>query len=356
MLIEDEVKKYFNMTEISIIKEFENGTSIRKLTEKYNGFGRTRINNILRRYAKIFPENSDKINNQLIGNKTHKSEEEVKEAIERRELTDDELQNCFLQIKEGKSLTSISKEFGRTRDYIKKRILDLFETEEEKEEFLNILQENKNGKNELEEFFEAKDSIKFEIVFNKLNARRHKAKKPAYSYLMMIRKFARLKQYLLFDRNEKINNEDAKLKEKDFWFMLFDAPTLLAGSLSDKIKPALENLDNHQSVGEKNATRIIKDDASILFSSINRTNLQLKILEDYNFLEEFFGKPRSFRTSPELMYALIHFQGVEKDRPTGNIFLSKKQLLDRYGVSTESLLSQFDIKDKYGNDEYFDGR
>lgn len=356
MSIEEEERKYFNLTEISIIREFEGGISIRKLTEKYEGFGRTRINNILRRYAKIFPENSDKINNQLIGNKTHKTEDEVKKAKEQKDLTDDEVQAFLSQVKMGRSLTSISIETGRTRDYIKKRILDLLENEEEKNEFLEALQENQKGQNKFEELLEAEDPIKFEIIFNKLNGRRIKAKRPVYSYLMMTRKFVRLKQYLLSDRNSRIDEAEAKLTEKDFWFMLFDTPTLLAGSLSDKIKPALENLDKHPNVGMKNATKIIRDDGSILFSSINRTNLQLKILEDYDFLEEFFERPRSFRTSPELMYALMQFHGTKTGKPTGNVFLSKKQLLDRFGITTETLISEFDIRKEYGDDEYFDGR
>lgn len=354
-----EERKFFTIQELKIISEFESGISIRKLTETYEGFGRTKIKNLLIEYVRVFPEKSEEIERLLLSNKTHKSKEEIDEIKNRPDLTDEEIRDIYERIRKGESLTSLSEEYERTRDYLKKRVIEYLDDENDIQELLNILRDNQNRivKNKYLEFLQSTNPVKLTTVFNRLNARKAKTSKKQYSFLMLTRKYSRLKEYLLIERNSRIENEDERLSEEDFWKMLYDTPTLLSGSLTDKIRPVLESLDNHPDVGMKNATRIIRDDSSILFSSISRTRLQLRILKDSGLLEVFFAKPRNFRTSPELVYALIKFsQRKEGETPVGSIFLSKKQLEERFGITPEDLISQFDVKAKYEDDEYFERR
>ena len=350
-----EERKSFTIEELKIISEFEAGSSIRKISEEHKGFGRTKIKNILREYVKIFPEKSESIERLLLSNKTHKKVEDVDEIKDREDLSEDEIKAIYNKIRNGETLTSIAQCYGRTRDYIKRRVIEYLDDENDIQEFLDILKENqnKNGRNVYVEFLESSDGSKLTTVFNRLNVRKSKTNKKLYSFLFLTKKYARLRLYLLGERNALIENEEDRLTEIDFWKMLYDSPTLLSSSFSDKIRPALESLDNNPNVGIVNATKIIREDASILFSSISRTRLQLKILKDNNLLQAFFSKPRNFRTSPELIYALIKFG---KTRDISNIFLSKKQLFERFGVETKDLIANFDVKKVYGDDEYFDKR
>ena len=135
--------------------------------------------------------------------------------------------------------------------------------------------------------------------------------------------------------------------------MLYDTPTLLAYSMSDKIDPAMRNLDKNENIGPERATQIIVEDASILGSSIPRTNLQIQMLVDYELLDFFMRKPRYFRTSPELIYGLIKF-AEETKRSKEDVFLTDTQLIQRYNVTTEYLKKKYDPKKDYGDFEYFD--
>ena len=136
--------------------------------------------------------------------------------------------------------------------------------------------------------------------------------------------------------------------------MLYDTPGLLAYSLSDKIDPAMRNLDKNNYIGPMIATQIIVEDASILGSSISRTNLQIKILADNNLLGVFLRKPRYFRTSPELIYSLIEFSKDKNVKYDEDIFLTENRLKQRYGVTPEELKQKYRAEEKYGQDEYFD--
>lgn len=354
-----EEKKSFSTEELEIVEEFKRGIPIRKLAEKHEGFGRTKIRNILTSYVQQFPKEKKDIEDLLLSNKTHKPKEKVDEVKDKAELTEEEIKDIYDKIRNGETLTSLAQTYGRTRDYLKKRVLEYLDDENDIQEFLKILKENqnKNGKNDYVDFFNSSNTLKISMIINRLNARRRNANKPEYSFLLLMRKFAKIKQYFLIQRNSNIENEEDKLTENDFWRMLYDNPTLLSSSLEDRIIPTLDFLDKHPDVGYKNATRIIREDASIISSSINRTKLQLKILKDNDLLEAFFSKPRNFRTSPELIYALINFS---KDKNNDNknlhfssIFLTRKKLEEKFNVTPEDLIGEYDIRDKYGNDEYF---
>ena len=317
--------KSFSTEELKIIARFEGGESIRKLAEEYEGYGRTKIKNLLMAYIECFPEKSESIERLLVAGKTHKPVDKV--DLDVQDLTEEEVRDIYDQIRNGETLTNIAVKYERTRDYIKNKILDLLD-EEETKEFLEILRANQNkSRNKYMAFLEASEGEKITIIFNRLNVRKSKTNSSLYSFLFLTKKCARLKQYLLGERNELIEDEADRLKENDFWRMLYDSPTLLSCSLTDKIQPALENLDSHANVGRAMATRIIKDDASMLFSSVSRTNLQLRILKDHGLLRQFMKKPRNFRMSPELIYALIKFNGNRN----GQIFYTKKQLYKKYG-------------------------
>lgn len=135
--------------------------------------------------------------------------------------------------------------------------------------------------------------------------------------------------------------------------MLYDTPGLLAYSLSDKIDPAMRNLDKHKNIGPEKATQIVVEDASILGSSIPRTNLQIQMLIDYDLLDLFLRKPRYFRTSPELIYGLIKFAELN-DRKKEDVFLTETQLIERFSITPSYLKKKFNPEKEYGDFEYFD--
>lgn len=135
--------------------------------------------------------------------------------------------------------------------------------------------------------------------------------------------------------------------------MLYDSPALLAYSLSDKIRPAMRNLDKNKNITPDQATIIVVGEATILASSIPRTNLLIQMIIDNNIMPLFLRKPKCFRTSPELLYALIKF-AEEKGRSMEDVLLSEAQFVNRYGLKTEELKEKYDPKDEYGEEEYFD--
>lgn len=350
-----EERTSFTIDELKIVMAFENGQSIRKISEANPNFGRTKIKNILIEYARIFPEKSENIERLLLAGKTHKNVSEVDDYKEMEELTQDEIKIIYDRIRNGETLTAISSEYGRTRDYIKKRVIDYLSDEQDIQELLEILRDNqhKSGKNKYVEFFSQSETDKIVTIFNRLNARKVKTNRKVYSFLFLTKKYKRLRDYLLFERNESIENEEDRLSEDDFFKMLYDSPTLLSSSFSDKIRPAIEHLDSHPDIGIVRATQIIKEDASILFSSIDRTNLQIKILNDSRMLDVFLAKPRNFRTSPELIYALIEYSKTRKINSVRDVFLTKSQLLTKYGMEADELIERFDVRKKY-DDKYLE--
>ena len=347
-----EERESFTIEELRIVMAFENGTSIRKLAEEHPVFGRTKIRNIIAEYARIFPEKSENIERLLLAGKTHKEIDDVDGYKELDELTQDEIEHIYSSLRNGETLTAVASKYGRTRDYIKKRVIGYLD-DDEVQDLLDILQDNqhRNGQNKYVDFFALSEPDKLITIFNRLNARKAKTNGKLYSFLFLTKKYKRLKDYLLVERNGSIKNEKDRLTEKDFFKMLYESPTLLSSSFSDKIKPTLEALDNHPSLGLGRTTRIIKDDASILFSSIERTKLQLKILSDSGMLEIFLAKPRNFRTSPELLYALIEYSKTRVINSVRDIFLTKNQLFSRFGVEPEELTERYDVRQKY-DDEY----
>lgn len=354
-----DLEEGFTALEEMIVKAFLDGKSIRALSSEpliegneRTKFGRTAIKNILIAYSKVYPEYQASIEERLFKNKTHK-----KETVKLRELSEQEVKDFYGQIISGeKTLTEVAMEVGRTRDYIRSRVLEKL-SDEEKTEFSDALKSNQmsgGGYDQLYLEFEAlSEDEKKIIIFEKINSRRKKSDKPPYSDQFLERKLARIKKYFLVTRNEKIQDFGACLTNEEFWKMLYDTPGLLAYSMSDKIDPAMRNLDKNKNIGPERATQIIVEDASILGSSIPRTNLQIQMLVDYDLLNFFMNKPRYFRTSPELIYGLVKF-AQEMQSPKEDIFLTDKQLLERYHITAESLKEMYNPQKDYGDFEYFD--
>lgn len=344
--------------EFEIVQKYLQGTSIRQLSEEYKGYGRTRINNILELYKEENPNEAPKIDEMKLKGKTHKSDVTDYSA---EPLTDDEVIKAYEDIKNGTTLTKVAKDLGRTRDFVKKQIIDYIDEPDEIREFEEQLQKNQHPTKNNDLFYNATEEQKKKMIFERLNARRALHKRTTYSEQQLERKFNRLKKYFLATRNEKCDN---KLTENNFYRMLYDTPTLLSSSFSSKILPAMNNLDYNPDVGIEEATNIIKADASILCSAIARTNLQIRILKENNLLRSFFVKPRNFRTSPELMYALIEYKKDRMDSygegenislsSSDDIFITRTRLLERFSTIPKSLMERYDIKKDFGDDEYFD--
>lgn len=344
----------FTPDEEKIVSEFFAGKSIRTISEESN-MGRTAIKNLLEAYKKVHPELKEEIDGKLFKNKNHK--EKGDEAP--KELSPEDVIKIYNQIMEGETtLTKSSLSIGRNREYIKNRIYEYLKDDEEKiKEFDDKLKQNQSymsDNEELEMFLELTEEEKKEIIFEKIHSRREKLGRFPYNDSFLERKYNRLRKYFLEDRNAKLREMSCtELTEMNFWSMLYDAPALLGYSLSDKIKPAMRNLDKNEHIGPENATKIVVGEASILVSSISRTNLQIQMIVDNGVLGLFLKKPKCFRTSPEVIYSLVKYaeiSGIDKE----HIFLTDKRLKSRYGVTTEQLTKSYDAKKEYGDYEYFD--
>ena len=199
----------FSGFEKRIVEDFLDGKSIRELVNmiaqngnKGRRMGRTAIKNLLMEYAKCYPEYKEEINNRLFQNRTHKTTEEA----EISDLPRSVIEYLYYQIiNSQKTLTEISLEYGRTRDYIKRRIIE-FLPEEKQDEFLGRLKENQNSNSdELYKLYESlPDNEKKDIIFEKINERRKKAGKKPYTIDLLERKLKRIQHYFLVTRNEKI--------------------------------------------------------------------------------------------------------------------------------------------------------
>lgn len=349
--IEKNMHDGFTQEEKTVIAEFMSGKSIRTIAKSSN-LGRTAIKNVLNMYKKVHPEFAEEIDNRLLENRNHKKVN----GIEIQELSYDEVAKIFNEIMNSEiTLSQASLNTGRNRDYIKKKIYAYLNGNEVKvKEFEDKLKQNQLSladTDSLRQFFGLTIDGKKEIIFEKLNSRRaHSGKKP-YNDSLLEKKFQRIEKYFLETRNSKF--EEQVLTEEDFWKMLYDTPSLLAYSLSDRVDPAMRNLDRNEHIGPKNATKIVVEDASILASSIPRTNLQIQMLVDYDMLELFLKKPRYFRTSPELIYGLAKF-AEERGYSKSDTLLTDSQLKSKYGVSTEELKQKYNPAEKYGDYEYFD--
>ena len=301
----------FEDDEMEIIEMFlEQNKSIREIALQKTDFGRTKINNLLNRYGNISEENSNRVMIARYNQKNHTKVTSVKE-VDIKPLEEEQIEEAYRKIVlEGITLTEISSILGRNRDAVKKAIIDFLEDKSDIEEFKKTLKEN----------------------------RRIAKGRPQYSKELLERKYDRLLYYLYEKRNSKITHQEEELSIEDIQCMMYEFPTMLSMSLSNKIKPIIDVLDN----------------ASILGTAISRIRLQINILESTGNLNYAIKRPRIFRTSPELMYALV--KQSESQNRNDNPFITKQRIPGRYGVTAEELMKMHDVRQEYGDDEYFDGR
>lgn len=342
----------FSDEEKQILEEYlKQNLSVREIEKKHKGFGRTKIKNIIDRYAMYNEETAREVETKRLEQKYHRKITE--EDIDREELTDVDIQNAYYQIIQGqKTLTTVACELKRNRDTLKGAIEDYLGDKESIAEFRDVLKKNQIVNKEKQHFFSLTPEEKKQAIFMRLNYRRRLVGKYEYSEELLNRKFTRVMKYF-HDRNLKIEEPEAMLSDDDILKMLFDYPTLLATSISSKIKPAIKLLD-YKYLNYRDASHVLRENPSILASSLERTSLQMNVLRDTNTLEYALEKPRTFRTSPEMMYALISAWKTRKMTRTPFITLKKASAL--YNMESDDLTKEYDIKKDYGDDEYFDGR
>lgn len=292
-----------NQIELEIVGLFLNeGLSIRKISNRYTGYGRTRIKNILEKYASISEGNKKAIDLECYNQKTHRKAKTVEEMKDQQEK---------------------SKQKAEPKH---KRV----------DTFPQLSREQK-----------------LNIIYARLNERRALKDRKSYKIEMLERKAKRLLEFLE-KRNEEIENPTGKISENQALKMLYDYPTLLSLSFNNKIRPALMALENNSNVGKEKASKIIIEHPAVLGTAIERTKLQLRILRDTGTMKFVFAKPRILRTSPELMYAQI--KSWEKDGKTSTPFITSKKLDKLYGKKVEQIKAEYRVQDEYGDDEYFDSR
>ena len=139
------------------------------------------------------------------------------------------------------------------------------------------------------------------MIFDKLNNRRKLCKKSPYAESMLEKKYERLAEYFE-KRNDRMLHEDDKISKDQFLAMLYDYPSMLGLSLSDKIRPLIGKLDEKY-LGESNTSKVLRDNPGIVGTTLTRIRLQIRILKDTDTLDTALQKPRTFITSPELLYA-----------------------------------------------------
>ncbi len=347
----------FEDDEMEIIEMFlEQNKSIREIALQKPTFGRTKINNLLNRYGNISEENSNRVMIARYNQKNHTKVTSVKE-VDTKPLEEEQIEEAYRKIVlEGITLTEISSILGRNKDAVKKAIIDFLEDKSDIEEFKKTLKENqeKASKGERKRFLALSEDERKDEIFEKLNNRRVARGRPQYSKELLERKYDRLLYYLYEKRNSKIaHQEGEELSIEDIQCMMYEFPTLLSMSLSNKIKPIIDVLDN-EILDYRRTNKILRDNPSILGTAISRIRLQINILESTGNLSYAIKRPRIFRTSPELMYALV--KQSESQNRNDNPFITRQRIPGRYGVTAEELMKMHDVKQEYGDDEYFDGR
>ena len=342
----------FSDEEKVILDEYLNkGLSVRDIEKVHKGFGRTRIKNIIDKYALYSEETAKEVMKIRLTQKYHK--EITDNDLERDELTEEDIQSAYYQIMQGeKTLTAVAGELDRNRDTLKGAIEEFLGDRESITEFRAVLKQNQKVSKDRQIFFSLSPEEKKQIIFLRLNYRRRLLGKTEYTQELLEKKFTRTKNYFE-KRNSKMDDPDARISEDELLKMMYDFPTILGTSISGKIKPIVKLLD-YKYLGFKDASKLLRENPSILGTSIERTSLQMNILRDTDTLSLAMEKPRTFRTSPELMYALIHVWKDKKLTRTPFITLKKAEAL--YKKLPVELERTYDVKEEYGDDEYFDGR
>lgn len=348
----------FTKEELEIINLYlEERKSIRELAE-LNRCGRPKIRKILANYADISDEKRREIEQRkALSKNNRKKQTNVGEISEN--LSELQIKSAYLAVmKREKSLTQLAEELGKGYDTLKRAIIKYLNDENKIKQFKETLRENQTKTQTKyfdsfndKAFCELPDVIKKEKIFEKLKAHRRISGKKAYSEELLEDKYNRLMNFFL-KRNGRIEKDEDKISKEKLQKMMFDAPNLLTLSLVNKVKPVTDMLDFE--FGFSNSSYILEENPVILSSSLARARLQVRILRDTNTTKYALEKPRNFRTSPELMYALI--KKWELEGRVKSPFIETQKVYKMYGETSKSLQAKYDVRDEYGDDEYFDRR
>lgn len=350
----DILKETLDETQYKVLELFlKDKQSIRDITQIV-GLGRTKVGNILKSCIGLDAELDKEIELRKLNLRTHKNAIDASE-IDLTPLTDEDISFAYVEMMEGGStLTEVAAVLGKQRDTVKKAIIEWLEGDKEAEkEFRQVLKDNQSGSKEARYFRTADEEEKKAMIFNKLNNRRKLSKKGEYPISMLEKKYERLAEYFE-KRNDRMVNEADKISRDDLLAMLYDYPSMLGLSLSDKIRPIIGKLDEKY-LGESNTSKVLKENPGIIGTTLTRIRLQVNILKDSGTLDKAIAKPRIFRTSPELLYAEIaHWKEV---RPgLSSPFMCRSRLQEVYRKTAEEIMEAHDVREVYGTDEYFDGR
>lgn len=350
----ESIKKVLTEEQFKILHMFlEEKQSIRNITQAV-GMGRTKVGNIIQACTGITDELDKEIELRKLNLRTHRNAEDVSE-FKLTPLTDEEMSFAYTEIVEGgATLTDVAALLGRQRDTVKRAVLCFIGDDRVAiKEFNQILKDNQNGSREARYFTESSEEEKKLMIFNKLNSRRKMTNKNEYPISMLEKKYDRLVEYFE-KRNDRMAHEDDKISRDDLLAMLYDYPSMLGLSLSDKIRPLIGKLDEKY-LGEANTSKVLRENPGIVGTTLTRIRLQIRILKDSETLNKALEKPRIFRTSPELLYAQIkHWKEVRPSVSTP--FMCRHRLEEIYRKTPEEIQAIHDIRDEYGDDEYFDGR
>ncbi len=352
-------KKSLTEEELNIVNLYlKEGKSIREIA-RLKGCGRTSINTIINKYSSITDENYNQVEQRkkdLLNNKRKidKSNQENSEL-----LSDEQIGSMYIQIMyRQKSLTVLSKETGKHRDTIRKAIIKYLDDEDKVNEFKDFLKQNQkltrtkyfdnlNDKT----YSKLLDAMNKQKIFDRLRKQRRLTGRKPDSYELFEKKYNNLMKFFL-ERNNKIEEVEDRISKERLQKMMLDCPNLLTLSLENKIKPITNMLDSEY--GLPKTSYLLKKNPVILTSSLLRTSLQVKILKDSNTSKYVLENPKTFRFSPEFMYALIKYW--ESRGKEGTPFISKSKLYRLSGLTPEILKEQYDVRDTYGDDEYFSDR
>lgn len=350
----ESIKEVLTEEQFKILHMFlEEKQSIRNITQVI-GMGRTKVGNVIGACVGLDDELDRLIELRKINLRTHKNVQDISE-IDMTPLTDEDIEFAYVEIIQGgNTLTDVAAILGKQRDTVKKAIIEWLDDDRDAvKEFRQVLKDNQNGSRESRYFKSADEEEKKAMIFNKLNNRRKLSKKGEYPISMLEKKYERLAEYFE-KRNSRMSHEDDKITRDDLLAMLYDYPSMLGLSLSDKIRPLIGKLDEKY-LGEANTSKVLKENPGIVGTTLTRIRLQINILKDSGTLDKALDKPRVFRTSPELLYAEIaHWKEVRPSIATP--FMSRTRLEEIYRKTPEEIIEAHDVRDVYGTDEYFDGR
>lgn len=342
------------IVELFLIEKY----SIRRICSIMKGYGRTKVKNILQKYASTSEEAAMQIQLRMRNSKNHKEDESLDDT-NMENLSEEQAKEAYKSIVyDGETLTSVAERYGKNRETVKKAVLDYLDDEEDEKNFIETLQKNRHKSgNEKKSFLSLSEDKKKEEIFEKLHYITKKQGREDYNIVFLDNNFKRIFEYFYKERNEKIQDESSKLSKDDIYLMMYEFPKIVTMSLSNKIKPVVNALDYEHLDYEKTST-VLKENPSVVGTALTRLKLQMRILKDTDTLKYVLKKPRILRTSPELMYALIKRNESENPEKSKDInpFMSRAKLLERCYVTPEQIKEIYNIKSEYSDDEYFDGR